>query len=110
MDIKKIALQNDDRIYNMAVYHATKGMTIAVAAEDLLDEFRKMKEMLKSENISIDELEDDIYSDYGVVWEDAISVSVLPQEKFEKHAKREELSHIIRECQFEDLEGHGHDN
>ena len=70
--IKKDALTNDSRLLEMAVYEATKGQTVDCDKQALLAAFKNYKRILKQGDATIDSLEDQVFSRFGIVAKKAV--------------------------------------
>ena len=69
MSIKKKIIENDLKIMDMAFYCESKGMTTSLppSPDQLLMRFKEFKSLLKREEFSMEELENKVYSSYGVI-------------------------------------------
>lgn len=65
--IKHDAIQNDQRLMEMALYEVTKGQTQHASYEKLVKKIAEYKGIIKRGTFSLDELEDKIFSRFGVI-------------------------------------------
>jgi len=65
--IKHEAVQNDLRLLEMALYETTKGQTKNTTQELILSKVLEYKAIIKRGTYTIDQLEDKIFSRYGIV-------------------------------------------
>jgi len=65
--IKYDAIHNDMRLMEMALYETTKGQTQHSSQEVLVKKIAEYKAIIKRGTFTLDELEDKIFSRYGIV-------------------------------------------
>lgn len=67
MSIKETVIRNDQLLMELAVYCESKGMTTALPNPDqLFARFKEFKSLLKRKEFTMRDLEDKVYSKYGV--------------------------------------------
>lgn len=70
---KKIAIQNDNKVYDLAMYEVTKGQTLKMDNEVLfsltLNKFMEFKRLVIRKEFTLEQLEQDIYGKYGIMEE-----------------------------------------
>lgn len=67
-NISRTVLENDKRILNLATYYESKGNMISVKHPKVIwDRFTEFKMRLKRNSITFEQLEDMVYSKYGIV-------------------------------------------
>jgi len=64
--IKHDAIQNDLRLMEMALYETSKGQTRNTTHSELLKKISEYKRLIKRESYTIDELEDRVFSRFGI--------------------------------------------
>lgn len=70
MSTKEQVILNDNRIFDLAVYAVSEGMTKKIHDVTPVDAtFVEYKRLIKSGEFTLDELEDDVCSKYGIVAE-----------------------------------------
>lgn len=69
--IKQSAIQNDMRLMEMALYDLTKGQTKNTTPEAIYMKISEYKGIIKRGTYKIDQLEDRVFSRYGIVDERA---------------------------------------
>jgi hypothetical protein len=69
MDKKQWALLNDNRIYEVALYHETQGMCMAkrVNPDKIFERFMEFKRYVMRGSFTLEELEDRVYGQNGVM-------------------------------------------
>ena len=68
MTTKQTAKHNDDRIYMIALYTVTQGFTKYIEDESVTyDKAMEFKRLIKSGEFTLKQLEDDVYSKFGVM-------------------------------------------
>ena len=75
---KRLAMDNDHRLMEMAAYHETKGLTQGANPVEIHDRFSDFKRTIKKGSYTIDELEAKIYGLFGVVYEDPRAATLVP--------------------------------
>lgn len=73
MSNREIAVTNDNKIYEMAMYEVTKGQTIKLSSQNLysstLNKFGEFKRLIIKKEFSMKQLEEDVYGRYGIIEE-----------------------------------------
>lgn len=65
---KKIALLNDERLLCAASYYESKGTMVTLrTTEQLLARFREFKGLVKRGSYTVEQIEEKVYSRYGIV-------------------------------------------
>jgi len=68
MSIKETVIKNDQLLMELAMYHESKGMTTTLPNPDqLFARFEEFKRLLKRQEFTMGQLEDRVYSRYGVI-------------------------------------------
>ena len=70
MNEKQVAQVNDGRLFEMAVYHETRGLLRKVGQPEVMERFKYFKHLIKRGSFEIDELEKKIFEKNGIVQED----------------------------------------
>lgn len=65
--IKQDAIQNDLRLLEMALYETTKGQTYCTSQVVIVKKVTEYKRLIKRGTFTVDELEDRIFSRYGII-------------------------------------------
>ena len=98
--IAQEAISNDNRLLNVARYILSKGSTIDVPGGDrehkqlVWDEFTKLKGLVKRGTFTIDELEERIYRQYGIV-SGTVKGGIMDRIKFTDQELSEEDSKFL---------------
>ena len=74
---KMVAMINDKRLQDMAIYQETRGLLQKASPKQVGERFKDFKRMVKVGEFGIDELERRIYSEHGIVEEDPNAVVAL---------------------------------
>lgn len=75
--IKYDALQNDVRLMEMALYEVTKGQTSQSTPDALVKKVAEYKALIKRKTFTIDQLEDKVFSRYGIMNSNSFSDTQL---------------------------------
>jgi hypothetical protein len=70
--IKQDALLNDQRIIEMSIYQETHGNTRSGTFEGISKRIKEFKTMIKRKETTLDELEDLVFSRYGILNDNSI--------------------------------------
>lgn len=88
MNERRIASQNDQRIFQMATYYETKGLLHTAPIEKVWSRFSEFKMLIKRGSYTIDQLESQTYLRFGIVQEDPNAKPLLegtdPQSQLKK--------------------------
>lgn len=75
--IKHDAIQNDLRLMEMALYEVTKGQTQHATHEDIIKKVAEYKGIIKRGTYTIDQLEDKIFSRFGIIDERSVTDTAI---------------------------------
>lgn len=103
MHEKPLALRNDDRIMNAAIYHETKGNTEEADETGVLGRFTEFKHLIKRGSFTVDSLEERTFERYGVVKED-------PKTLKDSKKSQQPIDVNLVQKMFEDLKKRSEDN
>jgi len=67
MDKKQLACNNDLRLEQLASYEVSRGLTKGVDQQNLLAKFTEYKQLVRKGSFTLQQLEDIVYSKYGVL-------------------------------------------
>jgi hypothetical protein len=67
MNNKQWAIFNDNKIMELALYHETKGMSVKVDTQKVFDRFMEFKRYIVRGSFTLEQLEESVYSTYGLV-------------------------------------------
>ena len=70
MHEKNIAMRNDSRLFDVATYCVSKGLTVPIDVkkiEEVHIKFAEFKRLVKKEGMTIAQIEGDVYKKYGIM-------------------------------------------
>jgi len=70
MHEKNIAMRNDSRLFDVATYCVSKGLTVPIDVkkiEEVHIKFAEFKRLVKKEGMTIAQIENDVYKKYGIM-------------------------------------------
>ena len=65
-NLKKIVMENDNHLYNLAMYAETRGLCVNANSENVLKRFAEYKNLIKRGSVTLEKLEVDIYNKFGI--------------------------------------------